>query len=65
MGSANSIFNFTQGQDHVGIFGYGLNAVANALAHETVESGSTSIMLSDNTQITFANVANLKSTDFL
>ena len=65
VGSANSIFNFTQGQDHVGIFGYGLNAVANALAHETVESGSTSIMLSDNTQITFANVANLKSTDFL
>jgi Ca2+-binding RTX toxin-like protein len=63
--SANSIFNFTQGQDHVAMFGYGPNAVADALAHDIVEAGSTSIMLSDNTQITFANVANLKSTDFL
>ena len=36
VGSANTIANFTQGQDHVALFGYGLNAVANALAHVVV-----------------------------
>ena len=64
-GSANAIVNFTQGQDHVALFGYGTNAVADALAHASVAFGSTSITLADNTTITFANVTNLHSTDFL
>ena len=41
------------------------NAVANALASAVVAAGSTVVTLPDNTQITFAGIADLKSSDFL
>jgi hypothetical protein len=64
-GSANTILNFTQGQDHVAMFGYGTNAVADALANQTVAFGSSTITLADSTTITFEGVTNLHSSDFL
>jgi hypothetical protein len=64
-GSADVLWNFTQGQDHVALFGYGANAVANALASAVVAGGSTLVTLPDNTQITFAGIADPKSSDFL
>lgn len=65
VGSANTIFNFTQGQDYAAMFGYGANAVSNALGGAVVSGGSTTITLADNTRITFANITSLRSTDFL
>ena len=59
------IWSFTQGQDHAALFGYGTNAVTNALATAKVVSGSTTITLPDNAQVTFANIANLQSSDFM
>jgi Ca2+-binding RTX toxin-like protein len=64
-GSSDVIWNFVQGQDHVALFGYGANVVANAVAGAVVTAGTTSITLPDNTRITFANVANLHASDFL
>jgi len=64
-GGGTVIWSFTPGQDHVALFGYGTNAVANALATATVASGSTTITLPDNAQVTFANIATLQSSDFV
>ncbi len=64
-GGSTVIWSFTPGKDHAALFGYGTNAVANALATATVASGSTTITLPDNAQVTFANITNLQSSDFL
>ncbi len=64
-GGSTVIWNFTPGQDQVALFGYGTNAVANALATATVASGSTTITLPDNAQVTFANITNLQSSNFM
>jgi Ca2+-binding RTX toxin-like protein len=63
-GSANTIWNFVQGQDQVALFGFGRSVVANVLAAASVKDGSTTITLPDNTRITFASIGNLKSSDF-
>jgi hypothetical protein len=43
--------------DTVYLAGYGSSEAANALSHATSSGGSTTLTLSDNTQITFQNVA--------
>lgn len=48
----------------VNLVGYDNNEVTNALAHAHVTAAGTSITLSDNTQITFANVTDLSKTHF-
>ena len=63
-GGSAVIWNFAQGADEVALLGYGANAVSNALASATVAFGSTTIGLPDNTRITFANIADLKASDF-
>jgi Ca2+-binding RTX toxin-like protein len=63
-GGSAVIWNFAQGADEVALLGYGANAVSNALASATVAFGSTTISLPDNTRITFANIADLKASDF-
>ena len=64
-GGAYTLWNFRQSFDHVAMFGYGPNAVANALATAAVGFGSTTITLSDNSRITFASVTKLTAGDFL
>lgn len=64
-GGVYTLWNFRQGTDHVAMFGYGPNAVANALAGAAVGFGSTTVTLSDNSRITFANITNLKASAFL
>lgn len=69
-GAGNNIFEFLNGHaggnytisdfssnDLLALFGYGSAAGANAIANATVSGGSTHIMLGDNTQITFTNIA--------
>ncbi len=73
-GSGNNIFEFLNGHaggnytvsdfssnDLLALFGYGSAAGANAITNATVSGGSTHIALSDNTQITFTNIANPNS----
>ncbi len=64
-GGRTVIWNFAQGLDHAALFGYGVNAVRDAVANASVASGSTTVTLADNTRITFANVARLTAQDFL
>jgi len=62
-GGQDLIVNFDSA-DKVLLSGYGPNAVAGVLATQSVLHGSVSITLSDNTKITFAGIASLKSSDF-
>ena len=64
-GGRTVIWNFAQGLDHAALFGYGVNAVRDAVANASVAFGSTTITLSDNTRVTFANVTKLTAQDFL
>ena len=64
-GGRTVIWNFAQGLDHAALLGYGVDAVRDAVANAIVASGSTTVTLSDNTRITFANVAKLTAQDFL
>ena len=59
-GGAYALWNFQPGRDHVALFGYASNGLETAF----VGSGSTTITLSDNSRITFANVANLTASAF-
>ena len=59
-GGSYAIWNFRQGTDRVALFGYASNGLAGA----TVAAGSTTITLSDNSRITFANVGNLSAGAF-
>ena len=63
-GGTELIQGFASGQDTIDLQGYGKNQVANALKHQQVAGASTTITLSDNTKITFADVTNLKASDF-
>ena len=63
-GGTELIQGFASGQDTIDLQGYGKNQVADALKHQQVAGGSTTITLSDNTRITFADVTNLKASDF-
>ena len=63
-GGTELIQGFASGQDTIDLQGYGKNQVSNALKHQQVAGGSTTITLSDNTKITFADVSNLKASDF-
>jgi len=63
-GGSDVIWSFAQGQDHVGLYGYGPNVVGSVPKSAVVASGSTTITLSDNTRITFANISHLSTHDF-
>ncbi len=58
------IWNFTQGADHVGLFGYAPNVVQTVLASAATGGGATTITLPDNTKITFGNITHLGAADF-
>ncbi|HVC59310.1 MAG TPA: calcium-binding protein [Acetobacteraceae bacterium] len=51
-------------QLQVVLSGYGPNEAASALAGQTTNGSSVTITLSDNTQITFANIAHLTTSNF-
>jgi Ca2+-binding RTX toxin-like protein len=51
-------------QVHIALTGYGPNEAANAVASQVPKANSVSITLSDNTQITFANITHLNSSNF-
>ena len=55
-GNHDMIANFSA-NDIVHLSGYGASAAANALAGAISSGGSTTITLSDSTQITFLDVA--------
>lgn len=56
-------FSAAQG-DRVSLLGYNPNQVQEALANEQISNGNTTIMLADNTKITFMGVTNLNASDF-
>lgn len=51
-GGSHSIAQFTTGQDHINLVGYGAGEAANVLATATYVGGNTVAHLSDGTQIT-------------
>jgi hypothetical protein len=51
-------------QVHIDLAGYGKNEVKYALAHQTTTNGSVTVTLSDNTTVTFQNIANLSASNF-
>jgi Ca2+-binding RTX toxin-like protein len=51
-------------QVNIDLSGYGKNEVKYALAHQTTTDGSVTITLSDNTTVTFQNVASLSASNF-
>jgi Ca2+-binding RTX toxin-like protein len=63
-GGKDLILNFGNA-DKIELSGYGPHAVACAVASQTVSHESVSITLMDDTRITFAGVASLKSSNFL
>ena len=64
-GGSDVITNFMAPKgDLVDLDGYAANQVDLALANATVAGGSTTIMLSDSTRITFQGVTDLTKTDF-
>jgi Ca2+-binding RTX toxin-like protein len=63
-GGSVDIANFVPGQDFVALRNHGSAAVQDALVSASVEAGSTTITLGDNSRITFAGLANLTRGDF-
>jgi serralysin len=64
-GGTELIENFSTSRDQVQLRGYGPDAVSAALSSATVTNGSTTIVLSDNTRVTFAGISNLTSSSFV
>ncbi len=64
-GGTEVISGFSVAQDRVELQGYGASAAAQALGSAVVANGSTTIVLSDNTHITFSQVTNLPSSVFV
>ncbi len=58
------IQGFNAGSDTISLSGYGSNEAARAVASARVANGGTTITLSDNTQVTFANVTDISKTHF-
>jgi Ca2+-binding RTX toxin-like protein len=55
---------FDSSQVHVDLSGYSSNEVTFALNHQTTTNGSVTITLTDQTQVTFQNVAGLSRDNF-
>ncbi len=51
-------------QVHIKLAGYGPNEVKYALEHQTTTNGSVTITLTDNTKVTFLNIASLSDRNF-
>ena len=51
-------------QVHIDLVGDGKNEVQYALAHQTTADGSVTVTLTDNTTVTFQNIANLSASNF-
>jgi Ca2+-binding RTX toxin-like protein len=51
-------------QVHIDLVGYGKNEIKFALAHQTTADGSVTITLTDNTTVTFQNIASLSASNF-
>jgi Ca2+-binding RTX toxin-like protein len=64
-GGTDVILNFSHGPDQVWLGNYATNAVPSVLGGAVTANGSTTIMLSDNTHITFAGVSQLTARDFV
>lgn len=65
-GGKATITDFSAAQgDRVALLGYNPNQVQEALAHEQISGGNTTITLADNTTITFIGVTNLNASDFV
>jgi hypothetical protein len=60
----DTITNFNSG-DLIGLFNYGSNAAAKAVASATVTSSGTTLTLSDNTTIVLAGFTNLTQANVL
>ena len=63
--SKDIILDFKSGSDHIRLSGYSSTEEKYDLAHQTTFGGSTTMSLSDGTQITFSGYNHaLKATDF-
>jgi hypothetical protein len=51
-------------QVQIDLVGYGKNEISFALAHQTTTNGSVTITLTDNTSVTFQNIASLSASNF-
>jgi Ca2+-binding RTX toxin-like protein len=51
-------------QVHIDLVGYGKKEIKYALDHQTTTDGSVTITLTDNTTVTFQNIANLSASNF-
>ncbi|HEX3992390.1 MAG TPA: calcium-binding protein [Acetobacteraceae bacterium] len=64
-GGSETVTGLTdQSQVHIDLSGYGKNEVKYALAHQTTANGSVTVTLSDNTTVTFQNIASLSGSNF-
>jgi Ca2+-binding RTX toxin-like protein len=61
-GGSDTIWNFTPGQDVVAVFGYG-NIVPELLQTAVTSGTSATVVLPDNTHITFGNLAHVTAND--
>ena len=59
------IYNYRPGVDHLTLKGYTAQSVAKSLQSETVQSGSTHLLLSDGTQITFIGISDFKASNLV
>ncbi len=64
-GGNNTIWNFTHGQDHAALFGYGTNIIPGLINSAVVSGSATTITLSDHTTITFGNIGQLTASDLI
>jgi Ca2+-binding RTX toxin-like protein len=64
-GGTDLITDFKAGIDHVTLQNYGAGAAAAALQTAKVSAGSTTITLSDGTQVTFQGITHLNSSSFV
>lgn len=63
-GGNDVVWNFSQGTDRVMLSNYAPDVVATVLSSAVSSGGSTTIMLPDNTRITFGGIAHLTAGDF-
>ncbi len=59
------IYNYRPGVDHLTLKGYSDQSIATSLQTETVQAGSTHLLLSDGTRITFVGVSDFTAANLV
>jgi Ca2+-binding RTX toxin-like protein len=63
--AAVNITDFVPGVDHIGLYGYGGNAIADVVAHQENSAGGTGFSLGDGTHVWVAGVGHLDASMFV